>query len=539
MTASGIDARGHVADATDTANWSRYLLILTGGLVVLRLVVAAVTGLTYDEALLAVKAHDLRLSYFDHPPLASLLIAAVEGLSGNHSTVVVRLPAIVLFAGTTWLVFRIGSLLFSPLAGFCGAVALSLSPLFSFYFGAFAVTDAPMLFAIAAASLCLCHALFAERDGMGWWLGAGLFAGLALLSKSFSALLVMLGVLCFLLTTPRHRRWLAHPAPYLAALLALVTLTPVFIWNAQNGWINFLFPGGHPIAGDWSFQVSQNPWSFQPLHALSYLGIQALILMPATWLGLVAALVWGFTRGPRSEPTWLLAWLGGTPVVIFTLVHLLTAGRKGFHWAAPGYLLLFPLLGALIEQSIVRHRSAILWLLRLTVLTLAVAAIVLLSHLLTGWGQRLIPQFRERDPILADLASWDALANAVARHRPGGSSGTFLAGLRWEDCAKIEAEVAIPIGAPVLCLTPFPEIFAYLLDPRPFLGRDALIIARDNQDVAGVSPYFERIEPLERVVVRHFGTPARTFELYRAHTMRRIYPWPYGPYRPDKPSGTK
>src|SRR4051794_27843514 len=93
-----------------------------------------------------------------------------------------KAPAVVLFAGTTWLIFRVGTLLFNPVAGFWAAVALSLSPLFSFYFGVFAVTDTPMLFCLAAATLCLCHALFTGGRGATlWWLGAGLFIGLALL----------------------------------------------------------------------------------------------------------------------------------------------------------------------------------------------------------------------------------------------------------------------------------------------------------------------------------------------------------------------
>jgi hypothetical protein len=88
------------------------------------------------------------------------------------------------------------------------------------------------------------------------------------------------------------------------------------------------------------------------------------------------------------------------------------------------------------------------------------------------------------------------------------------------------------MSAPVMCLTPFPEIYAYLADPRPFLGKDAIIIAREGQNVAGsLDAYFERIEPLESVVVTHFGRRALVLNLYRGRNLRAIYPWPYGPYR--------
>ena len=45
-------------------------------------------------------------------------------------------------------------------------------------------------------------------------------------------------------SVPRRRRWLAHPAPYVAALLALAIVSPVFVWNAEHGWVSFRFQGG-------------------------------------------------------------------------------------------------------------------------------------------------------------------------------------------------------------------------------------------------------------------------------------------------------
>lgn len=510
--------------ATDEARLERLLVLLIVGLIPVRLIVGSLFGLSYDEAILAVKAHDLRLSYFDHPPLASALIAAVQWLTGSDSIAILRLPAILMFAGTTWLIFRIGTLLFNPTAGFWGAVALSLSPLFSFYFGAFAVTDTPMLFGLAAATLCLCHALFGDgRHATLWWLGAGLCVGLALLAKSFSAGLIMLGVFAFLVSTPRYWHWLIRPAPYLAAAVVLAVVTPILAWNADHEWITFAFPGGHRTT---------TVWAFEPFRTLIYAGIEALIVLPWIWLGLIAALLWGLARGPASERTWFLSLLAAPPIAVFTLVCVLS-DRKGFHWAAPGYLLLFPLLGVLIDHAIDRHRTLIRSLLQITVATLAVSGAVLASYVLTGWGQRLMPQFEERDPLLADMAILDDLRDAVARHRADAGGNVFFAGVRWQDCAKLEVTVAMTV--PVLCFTPYPEIFAYLVDPRPLLGRDAIIVTREDQwdaeAVTSLSAYFERVEPLDTVVVRHFQTRAMRLNIFLGRNLTSIYRWPYGPYR--------
>ena len=510
-------------DINVEARFARRLALAIGALILIRLLIAALFSFSFDEALLVVKAHHRHLSYFDHPPLASLLIAAVQGLTGSDAPIVLRLPTIALFAGTTWLVFRIGAVLFSPQAGFYGAVALSLSPLFSFYFGVFAVTDAPMLFCVASGTLCLCHALFLkERSPLLWWLAAGLFAGLALLSKSYSAALVVIGMAGFLLSTPQHRYWLRRPAPYLAAAIMLITLTPIFVWNANNEWINFLFPGGHPLQGG---------WTFAPLRVLTYWGTQALVALPWIWLGLVAAVIWGLSRGPRDDRVWFLACLAAVPLVAFTLLQLFSTQRAGYHWAAPGYLLSFPLLGVMIERASARYWPAIQHLWRASVVVLAVALVVVATHILTGWTRQLIPAFERRDPIIPYMAAWDGLQAAIDRHRSNARGDDFVVGMRWEHCAKIE--VHIRMAAPVLCLTPFPEIFAYLVDPRPLLGRNAIIVvAQDGPNAAELlSAYFERVEPLERLTITHFGTRALVLEIYRGHNLRGIYAWPYGPYR--------
>src|SRR5207302_7182872 len=35
-------------------------------------------------------------------------------------------------------------------------------------------------------------------------------------------------------------RWFASPWPYLGGLVALLTFSPVIVWNAQNQWLSFV-----------------------------------------------------------------------------------------------------------------------------------------------------------------------------------------------------------------------------------------------------------------------------------------------------------
>ena len=44
----------------------------------------------------------------------------------------------------------------------------------------------------------------------------------------------------------------------------------------------------------------------------------------------------------------MLACLAAPPIVLFALIAAWSSQRMLFHWAAPGYLMLFPLLGRFV-----------------------------------------------------------------------------------------------------------------------------------------------------------------------------------------------
>src|SRR5665213_3922610 len=104
------------------------LLILAGTLV--RLVLSATTGLGIDESYMAGTARTLALGYVDHPPLHVWIVWAAERLFGE-APIAVRLPFILLFAGSTWLMSRLTARLFGERAGLWAALALTLAPVFS------------------------------------------------------------------------------------------------------------------------------------------------------------------------------------------------------------------------------------------------------------------------------------------------------------------------------------------------------------------------------------------------------------------------
>src|SRR6202035_2724277 len=186
------------------------------GMFLARLVFSASLGLGVDESYMVAAGRKLQLSYFDHPPIAWWMAWGVAHLTGSESAVVLRLPFIALFALTTWLMYRVTAALFSPEAGLWASVVLNMAPVLGITAGTWVLPDGPLFAALLGMLFSLTTALRSDgRAAWGWWLAAGVCAGLALCSK-YSAALTLAGAVAFLVTEPTIRRWLMGRHPYVA-----------------------------------------------------------------------------------------------------------------------------------------------------------------------------------------------------------------------------------------------------------------------------------------------------------------------------------
>ena len=109
-----------------------------------RLIAAAALGYGLGEGYYFATARHLALSYFDQPPLSLWITHATWALSGSDSVFVIRLPFIAMFVDTTWLMYRLGALLFDERAGAIAAVLLNTSPVFTISAGGWIQPDGPL-----------------------------------------------------------------------------------------------------------------------------------------------------------------------------------------------------------------------------------------------------------------------------------------------------------------------------------------------------------------------------------------------------------
>ncbi len=427
----------------------------------------------------------------------------------GEAPVAVRLPFIALSALSTWLMFRLGTAAAGERVGFWAAFAFSLSPVLGVTSATWVLPDGPLDCALLGAALCLMHAL-ADR-GRSWWIGAGICAGLALLSK-YSAVLTIGGAFVFLLTSRAHRHWLARPEPYVAALLALALFSPVILWNAMHGWASFAFQGARAGAA-----------RFRPLMPLSTLAGEALFILPWIWAPMMVAFIAALRRGPSEWRGWLLCCLGAPPIVAFALISAWSSQRVLFHWAAPGYLMLFPLLGGLIvrllDRGSVATRRTLAGTAIFTVAVLAVLSIGVRFDLL----HPVVALFAPRTDPMAEAVDWTSLRTDLAArgllHRPD----TVLAAPNWRDSGKIAYGLGPDVA--LTCLNLDCRQFGFIRPAAGAVGQDVLLIVPEHADRVAreMAPLFDRLETLEPTSVRYRGRVLKEVSLLLGHHFRQ---WP-------------
>ena len=483
------------------------IVVLVCVTTLVRIAFAATTGLGMDESYMVTAGRVLSLGYFDHPPASWWLSRGAAHLFGTEAPVAVRLPFVLLFAMSQILMWRIGCLVANSRAGFWAAVTLNLSPVFGVTTGTWVLPDGPLDAALLGAALCLLHALQADRRALRWWAGAGACAGLALFSK-YTAVLTLGGAFLYLLTSRTHRRWFGRREPYIALALATVVFSPVLIWNATHGWASFAFQGDR-AAG----------LRFHPLAPLATLGGEALFVLPWIWLPMMVVFAGGFRRGAPWTHR-LLVFLAAPPIIGFAMISAWSSQRILFHWAAPGYLMLFPLLGEAIAARLDR-----LWLRRLigltAVLLLAVMGTIALQ-IQFDWLDGKLASLMRKDPTEEGL-DWTSVRDDLTA-RGLLPPGSVAAALSWRDAGKLGH--ALGPDTTMLCLCRDSRQFGFANPVSAFAGRDVVVLVPDPAARAldDTRRWFTSVEPLPDTEIRLDGRLLRTVTVLLGHGLHQPPP---------------
>ncbi len=467
----------------------------------LRLILAASVGFGQDETYSVAVARQLAFGYFDHPPLHLWIVGVWVRLTGHEDPWLVRAPFIALFAVSSALLYRLTAYAYGRRAGLWALLALNLAPVFTLSSASWVLPDGPLMCSALTMVWSATRALEPARSAASarrWWLLAGLGAGLALLSK-YLAVFPILGLLLYLLGA-RQRRVLATPGPWLAALLAAALFAPDLVWNATHGWVSFAFQGARAL-----------PSRFSAGRGVAGLAAQCAYLLPWIAIALAAAVWSAVARRPRNPADRLFALCAIGPIVLFAAAGFWTTVLP--HWPAIGWLFAFPLLGAWLAGYEAQHALALRWCATLSAGLLGALLGCAALQARTGWLDRYVAGFPDRDPTV-ELLDWRVLEAQLAQ-RGLLPAGSVIAAVSWIDAGRLD--YALGGRVPVLCLSDDPREYAFLHDTQKFKGRDALLIAnaRRTDWRQRAAPYFQRIEPLPSLQLLRAGEPVVTLVLAR------------------------
>ncbi len=471
--------------------WLAALLALTA----LRLLVAAFVPLSPDEAYYWVWSRGLQAGYLDHPPMVAVFIRAGT-LLGGDTPLGIRLLGPVSVALASLLLARAGDALFPGRAVGLWAAVLFNATLVVGLGGVLMTPDLPLLVFWCAALWAI--ARVQASSGGRWWLAFGLFAGLALASK-YTAVLLGVGALAWLLACRAAWRWWGDWRLWAGGGLALLVFVPVLAWNAANDWASFVKQGGRAGADEAGFTLR-----FLGELFASQIGLATpLVLVLAVAGTALAGAAWA--RRGESAAALLIAFI--LPGAVLFLWQA-TGSRVQGNWPAILYPAACLAAAAFTPPRLLAWRRPAAWL------GLIMAFAIYLQSALAP-----LPLPRRQDPTLARLGGWADFAAAVeAERRALGAD--FVAAEEYGLASQLA--LLLPPGIPVVALH---ERWALFALPHPAPGVTGLLLQSERRDSA---PDWPGAEPVARqggsLVRARRGIEAERYRLFRVATRTGMPP---------------
>jgi 4-amino-4-deoxy-L-arabinose transferase-like glycosyltransferase len=387
----------------------RNAALIIVALVVLRLVAAAVTPITFDEAYYWMWSKSLAGGYYDHPPMVAFVIRAGTMIAGD-TELGVRLVSVLLALPMSYAVYRSAAILFGGVR-VAATSAILLNATLMAAVGTLIVTpDAPLLVASSFVLFFLAKVLEIGRGV--WWLAVGAAVGAALLSK-YTALFFGGAILIWLAAVPKLRRWFISPWPYLGGIVAFAIFSPVVLWNADHQWVSFLKQFGRARIED-----------FRPVFIAELIPTQVAFATPLVFiLGAMGlhALTW---RKVGASASRILVETMFWTIVVYFVWHSLHA-RVEANWFAPVYpaFVIAAAVAAHIAQWKPRQQQLVAFCLKWA----APAGVVMFAALIVQANTGVLSGYRRDATVRSVGVGWRALAVEIEAVRAQAGASCILA----------------------------------------------------------------------------------------------------------------
>lgn len=315
--------------ATLDQHWLRlgYIFIAITLLANLAYLKSNLVGLSQDEAYQWVWSKHIALSYYSKPPL----IAYTQWL-GTHlwgdTEFGVRFFSPVIGAILGFLLLRFFARAVNARAGFFLILVVSATPLLAL--GSILMTVDPLSVLFWTAAMIAGWQAIQPNAKTTAWLWTGLWLGLGFLSKYTELLQLFCWVVFFILWKPA-RAQLRRPGPYLALLINVLLMTPVFIWNQQHHWITVKHVQSNAGANK-AWEPSLN----HLVDLAAFVGVENILLNPIFFVATAWACI-AFWRRGRHDPRLVYLFSMGAPLFIIYFLFTLHSNVLP-NWIAPSVL---------------------------------------------------------------------------------------------------------------------------------------------------------------------------------------------------------
>ena len=515
-------------------NERNILFFLIGSSFLIRFLLSFWLELGNDEVYYYTYALYPAWSYFDHPPMVGWFIRVFSFNLLLQGEWAVRLTSVVLGTFNTYLIYVIGKSLKDKESGLYAAL-LYTSSIYCFVIsGLFILPDTPQsTFWLLAVFAFLKSITSSElnKSSRSWLLAAGIFTGMALLSKYTSAFL-WVGAVTYILFF--NRKWLKSKELYLSILISALFFLPVILWNIQNDWISFTYHGERVDFSKGRFRID---------YLMSELGGQFLYNNPFVVITVFMAAI-SFLKGKhflnRSDGNFLL--LISFPI-IFTFILFSTFRATLPHWSGPGYYALILMGGCwLAWKRKTRGLKKIPFHLRIALSFLILVLIVGVAQI--QFGLLIKPDvqkgiFRGKKDFSLDMYGWRQLGESFSDIKQRDEKlkklepNAPIISFRWFPAANLDYYVAHPNQTYVLAMGNLERIhhYAWINHYRGGFhqGMDAwyIVSGRDYKDPSQLcEDCWSSIIPTDTLpIIRNHDT-AMYFLIYHLKNLKVMPPDP-------------
>lgn len=504
----------------DTFSYRKKFFLLVGFFSLIKLILAFFLELGNDEAYYWLYSQYWQWSYFDHPPMVAVWIRLfTANLALEQYEGFIRLGSVAGSALSSWFLFRAVSLIYSERAGLFAAALYNASFYSAITAGLYILPDSPQMVFWTLALLLIARI---SKDESNWklWLWFGIIAGFCIMSKVHGAFL-WIGLGGYVLF--QKSSWLKRPQLYMALLLTIIIISPIFFWNVRYDFATFRFHSNRVEVNELAIR-----WKFFFKELASQIGFNN----PVNFFLVVSALVAWYRNKLLFQPALAVYIFISIPLIVLLLLVSVFRDVTLPHWSGPAYVTLIPLASVWLASVSRSFFPKILkW--SLAIFLVAYLGYSLVIKFYPGtFGSQKEKNFGHGDLTL-DMFGWreasqkfDSLYQADVARNTMPANAALVAAHWWG--AHVEYYFGRPNRLKMIGLGKPQYLNEYLWTNRwrqqqVDLNNAYCIIPVDDKYYVP-SDFYTRKELALKITVERGGKPAHKFLVYRLKGIKKTVP---------------